>query len=75
MFCLFHYTQRRKVSYEKEIFPKEVYQEIDEAEFCGMKVKIPRYYDVYLKNLYGNDYMKIPPLEKREYHVAYKVKI
>ena len=63
------------ISYEKEIFPKEVYQEIDEAEFCGMKVKIPRYYDVYLKNLYGNAYMKIPPLEKREYHVAYKVKI
>ena len=29
-------------------------------------------YDHYLKNLYG-DYMEIPPLEKRELHVAYKI--
>jgi len=61
------------ISYEREILPSHVYQEIEEGEFCGVKVKIPKQYDIYLKNLYGNDYMQIPPLEKREYHVAYKI--
>lgn len=60
------------ISYQKEIFPEKVFRELITANFCGYEVKIPAAYDVYLKNLYG-DYMKIPPVKKREFHVAYKV--
>lgn len=38
-----------------------------EAEFEGRKVMIPHNADMYLKSIYG-DYMKIPPVEKRERH-------
>lgn len=62
------------ISYEREIFDEALYKELTEAEFCGYKVKIPADYDKYLSNLYG-DYMQIPSVEKREMHVAYKIKL
>ena len=37
--------------------------------FEKRKVKITEDYDVYMKILYGNDYMKIPPVEQREKHI------
>lgn len=37
--------------------------------FEKRKVKITEDYDVYMKILYGNDYMKIPPVEQRENHI------
>ena len=62
------------ISYEKEIVPSEVYTELTTGSFCGYRVSIPKYYDIYLKNLYG-DYMSVPPEEKREYHAAYRVEL
>lgn len=62
------------ISYEKEIAPACVYEELFNGTFCGHSVSIPQNYDVYLRNLYG-DYMQVPPEEKREYHAAYKVEI
>ena len=60
------------ISYSREVFPCELFEEIGTAEFCGYEVKIPQNYDAYLKNLYGN-YMEVPPPEKREVHSAYKI--
>ena len=60
------------ISYEKEIFPETVYMKLTTKSFCGIEVKVPDDYDTYLNNLYGN-YMEIPPENKREYHVAYKI--
>ena len=60
------------ISYSREIFPCKVFEEITTIEFCGYKAKIPKYYDIYLKNLYGN-YMEIPPPEKREVHSVYRL--
>ena len=62
------------ISYEREIFPCEVFTELTMGKFCGYEVKIPADYDRYLTNLYG-DYMEIPPIEKREFHIAYKIEI
>lgn len=62
------------ISYEKEVFEESIYKELITAEFCGYNVKIPAQYDKYLSNLYG-DYMQIPPVEKREAHVAYKIEL
>lgn len=61
------------ISYEREILPSDIFVELTVGNFCGSDVKIPANYDRYLTNLYGN-YMELPPLEKREYHVAYKCK-
>lgn len=62
------------INYEKEIVPAAVYEELITGTFCGYEVLIPKHYDVYLKNLYGN-YMEIPSEDKREYHAAYKVRL
>ncbi|MGG7190020.1 LicD family protein [Clostridium paraputrificum] len=62
------------ISYEREILPREVFTELTTGIFCGYEVKIPANYDRYLRNLYGN-YMEIPPVEKRESHVAYKIEL
>jgi len=60
------------ISYTREAFKADVFTKLTTGVFCGLTVKIPFYYDKYLKNLYG-DYMQIPPEDKREVHVAYKI--
>lgn len=61
------------ISYEREVFPRLLFEEIEKVEFCGYSMNAPKAYDRYLNNLYG-DYMTIPPVEKRERHSAYKIK-
>ena len=58
----------------REIFRAEDLSEPEKGRFCGYTVNIPKKYDRYLTYLYG-DYMKIPPKEKREIHVAYRVRV
>ena len=50
-----------------EGLPPKIYLETTDAEFEGIKVKIQKDYDTYLKCLYG-DYMKLPPENQREGH-------
>ncbi len=59
------------ISYKREIFRSSLFTEDGTGVFCGHEVRIPRNYDAYLSNLYG-DYMKIPSEEDREIHTAYK---
>lgn len=61
------------IAYNREKFRAEVLTETTDAEFCGETFKIPKFYDEYLTNLYGSDYMVLPPPEKREVHVAAKI--
>lgn len=44
---------------EKEVMPKDIFQEGHSYLFSGVKLNGPVNYDEYLKRLYG-DYMKIP---------------
>ena len=62
------------ISYNREIFESEVFEKLTTGVFCGVEVKIPLYFDKYLNNLYG-DYMIIPPENKREVHIAYKIDV
>lgn len=49
--------------YEREtIFP------LEKAKFEGMEFDVPSNTDAYLKNLYGNSYMELPPEHKRVQH-------
>ena len=60
------------ISYNREILPRTVFDNLRTGNFCGNKVSIPVDYDTYLKNLYGN-YMQIPDPNDRETHVAFKI--
>ena len=53
--------------YFKETLPIEAFLPVKEVTFEGEKAYVPGGYDTYLSHLYG-DYMKLPPVEKRERH-------
>lgn len=56
---VFYFNSKHK--YEN-IFP------LTEIEFEGEKFSAPKNIPAYLTNLYGNTYMELPPVEKREVH-------
>lgn len=39
---------------------------VKEVSFEGLKAYVPNDYDTYLRSLYGDDYMVIPPVDKQE---------
>ena len=53
--------------YWGEISKRNTYLPTIQGTFEGLKVNLPRKYDLYLTKLYGN-YMEIPPIESREKH-------
>lgn len=53
--------------YLGECIDSRYFSEAEEGIFEGIRIKLPYQYKKYLSQLYG-DYMKIPPLEKREHH-------
>ncbi len=54
--------------YFGEIHPRDVLLPISYGLFCGERVPIPGKCDIYLKTLYGEHYMELPPENKREKH-------
>jgi len=48
----------------REWMRREVFAPGEALIFCGRECSVPRGWDEYLKNLYG-DYMQLPPVEKR----------
>lgn len=49
------------------VFPKNLFDESVEVEFDGLKLIAPAEYDKFLRIVYG-DYMRLPPVEKRQSH-------
>ena len=49
---------------DKLLYPKELFDDIEETQFEGIMVKIPKQRDKILKINYGN-YLELPPIEKR----------
>lgn len=60
--------------YFGEIRPRKTFLPVSKGLFEGMEVNLPGNPDDYLKNLYGKDYMKLPPAEKRERHFILNIK-
>ena len=52
-------------AYSKQCMNKEIYGTPKLADFEGRKYYVPSKTDEYLSRLYGNNYMELPPIEKR----------
>lgn len=60
--------------FDKEVYLKEIFGEPYYAEFEGEYFPIPQEFKVFLGQVYG-DYMKLPPIEKRNSHNAILLEI
>jgi len=58
------------VSYTREVLDKNKYSEIVWLDFENEKFPVILDYHSYLSNLYGENYMTIPPENEREEHLA-----
>ena len=59
---------------KKQTMLKSVYYPPIEVKFEGRMCCIPNNYDYYLRRLYGDSYMELPPVEKRVTHNPLKIK-
>lgn len=59
-------------SEEERVLKKEYVPQIN-VEFEGHYFKAPAGYHTYLTQLYGCDYMQLPPVEKRKSHHGFKL--
>lgn len=60
--------------YAGEMLPREVWLPFTKGLFCGYEVNLPHDTNTYLSNLYGADYMQVPPKEKQETHSVVRLK-
>lgn len=61
--------------YFGEIIPRKMILPLKKVEFETIEVFVPNDYQKYLSNLYGDSYMVIPPIEKREKHFIESLKL
>ncbi|MGL4362393.1 MAG: LicD family protein [Cellulosilyticaceae bacterium] len=52
-------------------FKKAIVYPLKKIEFEGYKFPAPNNVDLYLKELYGDDYMQLPAIDKRKMHHIY----
>ena len=53
-----------------KLMPYKIFEEYEETEFEGKLFSTVKERDEYLKIVYGDNYMDLPPLDKRVVHVA-----
>lgn len=62
-FCLNDY--KNSIIYPTKL---KLLKSFEKRKFEDGFFNVPKDYDVLLKNIYGEDYMKLPPIEKRRHH-------
>jgi lipopolysaccharide cholinephosphotransferase len=58
--------------YSGETYERDSFFPTVEKNFEGLSVPVPKDYEKYLTQLYGPDFMQLPPEEDREVHVVYE---
>lgn len=61
-------------NFVKQTMPKEVYGEGVKLTFSNKEFTAPTNYEYVLKRIYGDDYMTLPPEEKRVTHSPLEIK-
>lgn len=65
-YCIFTWRASTcALTIERIVFPKYFFDEIIEVPFENTVMKIPKMYDAYLKQDFG-DYMRLPPVEQQK---------
>lgn len=59
---------------KKQTMPRSIYFPTKKLEFEGRMYKVPNNYEYFLKRIYGDNYMTLPPVEKRITHNPKKIK-
>lgn len=62
-----------KYGYKRETYKVEDFYPPKKGEFCGKLYNIPNNYKKILAGLYGEDYMQLPPEDKRVTHNPVKI--
>lgn len=63
----FETIPKKSIFRKDELFPTKI------CEFEGLQLRIPNKVENYLIRYFGNDYMTLPPEEKRHNHKPYKL--
>lgn len=61
--------------YFGEKLRSNIFEETIYVKFENRNCLIPKEYNIYLENLYGKNYMELPPIEKREKHYVTYIKL
>lgn len=60
--------------YSGEMLSRGIWKPFSKVQFCDHEMNIPHNSDKYLSNLYGKNYMQVPPKEKQETHSVLRIK-
>ncbi len=71
--CEFYVNYGSQYGVKKQTMPKSIYAPPVKVEFEGRSCCVPKEYDEFLKRLYGENYMQLPPEEKRVTHNPIKI--
>lgn len=66
--CDYYINFGSQYGYKRQTMLKSIYGKPVKLLFEGEYYNVPEKYDEFLKKLYGEDYMSLPPIEKRIMH-------
>lgn len=66
--CKYYVSYGSPYPVEKDVVKIEWFDGEEFSNFEGKKYRIPKEYDAYLRQLYGDDYMQLPPISDRKTH-------
>lgn len=66
--CAYYVNYSSQYGYKRQTMPKDVYDPPAYLTFNNRTYRAPGKWDIVLRRIYGDDYMTLPPVEKRVTH-------